>query len=232
VRARASLCWLASLCACAGAPRPAAPPAAEGGSAWIPLLAGEGLGSWRVTAFGGEGEVRARDGALECDFGSPLTGVTWTGAFPRAGYELALTAEKLSGNDFFCGLTFPVGAEHLTLVLGGWGGAVVGLSCVDGQDAARNATRLVRGFERGRPYRVRVRVDDGAVEAFLDGERIVALERAGHSLSLRPEVLPCRPLGIACFATRARWSELTWRPLPEGPRGVPAAQARGSRSTE
>ena len=170
---------------------------------WTALFDGEDLGQWRPTPFGGEGEVRVADGALVLDFGSPLTGVTWTGEVPPGDYELELTATKLAGTDFFCGLTFPVRDGHLTLVLGGWGGATCGLSCLDGLDASENETRFVRPFERGRAYRVTVRVTGSVVEARIDGERVVAVDTAGRALSLRPEVLASRPLGLAAFATRA-----------------------------
>ena len=36
-------------------------------------------------------------------------------------YELRLEAKRVEGGDFFCGLTFPVGKEYCTLILGGWG---------------------------------------------------------------------------------------------------------------
>ena len=180
---------------------------------WTALFDGATLAGWTVTPFGGEGEVSVVGGVLRLDFGSPLTGVTWNGPFPRTDYELELVAKRLAGTDFFCGLTFPVGAEHLTLVLGGWGGAVVGLSCIDGEDAASNETRLVRGFERGRPYLVAVRVTGTRVEAFLDGERVVDVDTAGRDLSLRPEVLASVPLGIASYATRAEIADVRYRML-------------------
>jgi hypothetical protein len=200
--------WL--LGACAGHPAPAPAPAAP----WVELFDGRSLGAFVSTEFGGEGEVVVRDGAIHLGFGSPLTGITWTGAPPPAGdYELEVTASRRLGSDFFCGLTFPVGDAHLTLVLGGWGGTVCGLSSLDGLDAAHNATRTLRRFETGRPYTVRVAVAAGRVVATLDGQLLCAAESSRHTLSLRPEVELQRPLGLACYATQATVHAVRWRTL-------------------
>lgn len=182
--------------------------------AWIDLFDGRALGAFVATEFGGEGAVELRDGCIQIDMGSPLSGITWTGAPPRGSYELEVVAARRLGTDFFCGLTFPVGADHLTLVLGGWGGTVCGLSSLDGKDAAHNATRTLHRFEPGRDYTVRVRVDANAVSATIDGVPLCSTDLAGHALSLRPEVLLSRPLGLANFATATSVRTVRWRPLP------------------
>ncbi|MFK7742286.1 MAG: DUF1080 domain-containing protein [Planctomycetota bacterium] len=202
---------------------PAAGPTPRPQAAWRELFDGTSLTGMSPTRFGGEGDVQVRDGALELDYGNPMTGVTWTDAqlapndAQPGTYELEVVAARLEGMDFFCGLTFPVcrggDPEHLTLVLGGWGGSVSGLSNLDGADAASNETRTVRGFENGRDYRIAVRVTPTRVAVEVDGEPFLHAELEGRELSLRPEVDLCRPLGLCCFATRARVRQLRWRPL-------------------
>lgn len=177
------------------------------------LFDGTQFGSWASTPFGGEGEVELREGGLRLPFGSMLTGVHWTGADLPACYELEVVAARLSGTDFFCALTLPIGEEFATVVLGGWGGALVGLSCVDGADASENGTRSLRGFVMGVEYTLLVRVDQERVAAWLDGELLFEQERMGHRFELRPEVLLSRPLGIASFATTARIASVRMRPL-------------------
>ena len=194
------------LTACASTPAGEVP--------WHELFDGTSLGSWAPTSFGGEGPVRIVDRTLEIGFGNPLSGITWQGTFPPPGvdrYTLEVVAERVDGNDFFCGLTFPVGTSHLTLVVGGWGGALVGLSSLDGEDAGSNSTATWRAFENGRPYRVRVEVAPERVRAFVDGEQVVDADLGGVVLSLRAEVEPCRPLGIATFTTTARVHSVRWR---------------------
>lgn len=211
-----------ALALCAGACRttaesePAEPatPAAPA-APWIPLFDGETLGGWEPSPFGGEGEVTVEEGRVRIEFGAPLSGITWRGEFPSEEYELELVATRLSGTDFFCAVTFPVGSEHATFVLGGWGGAVVGLSCVDGLDGSENETTLYRAFGRGRAFRVRVRVSAQRVQGFVDDELLVDVERAGRRFSLRPEVLPSVPLGLATFATAATFEGMRYRSLAD-----------------
>jgi hypothetical protein len=181
---------------------------------WHELFDGRSLGQFVSTDFGGQGVVAVRDGRLQLGIGSPLTGVTWTGPLPPAEYELEVAARRDLGSDFFCGLTFPVGASHLTLVLGGWGGSVCGLSSLNGLDAAHNDTRKTRYFAPARDYTVRVSVTRERVAVTLDGEPFLDAALAGLTCSLRPEVLLSRPLGLASFATEASVRCCRWRALP------------------
>ena len=57
-------------------------------------------------------------------------------------YEVTLEAMRVDGNDFFCGMTFPAGKDPCTLIVGGWGGTVVGLSSINGMDASENETTI------------------------------------------------------------------------------------------
>ncbi|MGK0299181.1 MAG: hypothetical protein ACI89X_000042 [Planctomycetota bacterium] len=180
---------------------------------WTSLFDGESLTGWQATEFGGEGEITVADGAMHFEMGSPMTGVTLTGPPPTGSYEVEVTAARIEGNDFFCGLTFPVGEHHLTLVLGGWGGSISGLSSLDDDDASRNLTRKLKGFKSDLDYTTLVRVTDGSITVLLDGEPFTETPLAGKRLSLRPEVDLCRPFGIASFQTRTRIKTVRWRPL-------------------
>jgi hypothetical protein len=202
-----------ALCTEIGAERQPRPQSAARGE-WRPLFDGRTLGGWKATAFGGEGEVKVVEDAIEIGMGADLSGVTWTEDFPRQHYELALEARRVDGNDFFCGLTFPVGADPCSLIVGGWGGGVVGLSSIDGLDAAHNDTTLYRAFDTGRWYAVRIRVTPERIECCLDEEGVIDQPLEGKTLSIRQEVTPSLPLGIATYATTAQVRNLRWRPLP------------------
>jgi len=196
--------------------RPREQPAADSG-AWRPLFDGRALGGWKASGFGGEGEAVVVEGAIEIGMGADLSGVTWTQDFPRQHYEIALEARRVDGNDFFCGLTFPVGNDPCSLIVGGWGGGVVGLSSIDGLDAAHNDTTLYRAFDTGRWYAIRVRVTPERIECCLDEEGVIDQSLEGRSLSIRQEVTPSLPLGIATYATTAQVRNIRWRPLPAAP---------------
>lgn len=180
---------------------------------WRPLFDGRSLGDWKATPFGGGAAPTVVDGAIRIEPGADLNGVTWQGEFPRVGYELSLEARRVDGNDFFCGLTFPVGEHCCTLVLGGWGGAVTGLSCIDGRDAGDNETTDAMTFERGRWYDVRVRVTPGRIECFVDGAAIVDQDIENRRIAVRAEVVPSQPLGIATYATTGEARRIRWRPI-------------------
>jgi hypothetical protein len=170
---------------------------------WTALFDGQSLDGWTVTNFGGEGRVEVRDGTILLGMGQFLTGITWEGDFPSDDYEVALEAMQVVGNDFFCGMTFPVGEEFCSLIVGGWGGSVVGLSSIDGLDASENETGRSVRLEHGRWYEVRLRVTPERIEAWLDERRIVDVERAGRSFGTRPEVRLSRPFGLAAWQTTA-----------------------------
>ncbi|GAB4246041.1 MAG: hypothetical protein Kow00109_22100 [Acidobacteriota bacterium] len=209
--------WLLMTAACGPAEvekgRESTPRSGEG---WIPLFDGSTLQGWEVSNFGGEGAVEVVGGAIRMGMGNPLTGIRWTGDFPREDFEISLEAMKLQGNDFFCGLTFPVGEGHATLVLGGWGGGVTGLSSINGKDASENETTRYLSYEKRRWYRVRVRVDRFRVQAWLDGELIVDVPREGRIFTVRPEVRLSRPLGVANYLTVSLLRDIRWRKLGQG----------------
>lgn len=181
---------------------------------WVSLFDGATLGDWRPTPFGGGEAPAVVDGAIRIPPGADLNGVTWGGTCPRQSYELALEARRVDGGDFFCGVTFPVGESCCTLVLGGWGGAVTGLSCIDGRDAGDNETTDTMTFESGRWYDVRVRVTPERIECLVDGEVIVDQPIEHRRIDVRAEVIPSQPLGIATYATTGEARRIRWREMP------------------
>ena len=179
------------------------------------LFNGQSLGGWRQTAFrnGGRAHVESafRGGppALLVDAGTSLSGITWTGEAPKTNYEITLETMKVKGLDFMCGLTFPVADSHASLILGGWGGNVVGISSVDGQDASENETSRGVSFETDRWYAVRLRVTPQKIEAWLDGKKIVDLAIAGRKIGLRfGEISKSVPLGLATYQTSAAYRNI------------------------
>jgi len=185
---------------------------------WQPLFDGKTKQGWRDSAFERRAEVRVENGALLLDHGQPLTGVVYTGEFPKSNYEIRYEAAKLKGGDFFASLTFPVKDSFATLVVGGWGGDIVGLSSIDGWDASENETRAYRNFETGRWYAFRVEVTDARIRAWIDGEPLFGVAIEGREIGLRPgPIVLSKPLGFASYNTRGAIRRIEYRTLPAGP---------------
>lgn len=187
---------------------------------WRPLFDGRSLAGWKSTEFAGRGEVEVTDGVLVLNQGQ-LTGITLTQPVIQGEFEVELEARKTLGNDFFCGLTFPVGTNHATLIVGGWGGAVVGISSLDGNDASQNPTTQYRRFQSERWYKIRLRVLKNRLAAWIDDESVVDVDLTGRRVSMRPgEIELSRPFGIAAWNTTAELRNLRWRPVE--PAAAPA----------
>ncbi len=169
---------------------------------WQSLFDGKSLQGWRETPFTGRGQVRVENGSIVLGAGAPLTGVTWSGAFPRSDYEVRLEGVRLKGSDFFASMTFPVGDSYCTWVTGGWGGDIVGLSSLDGWDASDNETRSYFEFELGRWYALRLQVTADRIMAWIDDRQIINVEIGGRSVGLRyGEIRLSAPFGFASYAT-------------------------------
>ena len=182
--------------------------------AWQSLFDGREFGAWRETAFSGHGKARVENGTLVLGAGSPLTGVTWTGSFPKSNYEVRFEAARLDGNDFFASLTFPVGETYCTWVTGGWGGDIVGLSSLDGWDASDNETRTYFDFEKARWYAFRLKVTPERITGWIDDRQIVDVSIAGRKVGLRyGEIKLSAPLGFASYGTAGGVRKIEYRSL-------------------
>jgi len=183
----------------------------------VSLFDGKGMGLWKITDFGNHGKVYVRDESIVLEAGNNLTGVTWGGPAPRMNYEINLDAMRLDGEDFFCGLTFPVGDSFVTFVVGGWAGTVCGISCIDYYDASDNETTAKGYFDTNHWYHIRVRVEAEKIQCWIDDKQYVDLETRGKHLGIRWEVNDSRPLGIASWRTAAAIKNIRLTKLPDTP---------------
>ena len=189
----------------------AAKTAAAGSGDWRPLFDGKTLTGWKESQFTARGKVSIEDGQVVLGNGY-MTGITWTGAFPTSNFEVRYQAQRRSGSDFFGALTFPVHDSYCTFINGGWGGSVVGLSSLDTMDASENDTTVTMEFTNGRWYSFRVRVTDWSIEAWIDEERVVAVDIRGRRIGLRPgDIEYSVPLGIASYESVAAIRNIEYR---------------------
>ena len=174
---------------------------------------GKTLQGWKETDFYGRKPVQVKDGQIILQKGNDMTGVTWTNVCLRMNYEIVLEAKRVEGDDFFCCLTFPVDTNSCSLVCGGWGGSLVGISSLDGSDASNNQTASTRQFENGKWYRIRVRVTAHVIEAWIDQDSVVDIDVTDKSIDVRHEVDASKPMGIATWRTTGAARDIRWRPL-------------------
>jgi hypothetical protein len=167
------------------------------------IFDGKSLDGWEITNFGPQGPVYVSGGDLILGMGDGCTGVTWKRDFPTINYEVSLDAMKLEGNDFFCGMTFPVGKDPCTLIIGGWGGTTVGLSSIDGRDASENVTTTLMKFEKKQWYHIDLKVTETEIRAMIDSLTVVDFKTGSNKLSIRPEVELSKPFGITSWNTTA-----------------------------
>ena len=185
------------------------------GSGDTALFNGTDLDGWEITDFAGGGAIEVKDGEIHIAMGELISGINLAHEnIPRTNYELSSEAMKLDGNDFFCGLTFPVGDTFASFIPGGWGGTVVGLSSIDGMDAAENETATFKNFKNNQWYRFRVRVTPVKIQCWVDDEMVVDLLLEDRAIALRAGPIELSvPIGITSFQTVARIRNIRLQPI-------------------
>ena len=177
------------------------------------LFDGKSLDGWESIEFGGEGDILVADGEIQMLPGDPLTGICVIDGteLPTVNYEVSLKGVKRGGHDFFCGLTFPVKDNFCTLILGGWGGSLVGLSNLDGRDASENGTKVTRKFKKNQWYDIRVRVLPERITVWIDKEQVIDESIKDREVSIRNDVITTTPLGITNFITESAFKDIRIR---------------------
>lgn len=189
-------------------------------TSWMSLFDGKTMDGWQRTDFSGGGSVkleksfRGGQPAIVVNSGTALSGINWTRDTPSTNYEISLEALKIDGSDFACGLTFPVESSHASLILGGWGGTVVGISNIDNLDASENATTRTMSFPKDKWFVVRMRVTPAKLEAWVDEKKLVDQDITGRKISLRfGEISKSVPIGLANYQTSSAFRNIRIRRL-------------------
>jgi len=189
---------------------------AAGPEGWIECKPGGGA-KWMV---GGEGggwdEV---DGLLRIPWYDGLAAARWTGRVPEAPFEVELEARRTDGSDFFCGLTVPTRStdECVTLIVGGWGGSIVGISSINDLDASENQAALDMRFEDNQWYKIRLRFAGEQLQVWIDAKELIDVDTTGLRLGLRSGPIDvCAPFGLATWQTGSELRSIRWRRLPGG----------------
>ena len=159
---------------------------------WKSLFDGKTLTGWKIVRYGGEGVPYVKGGVMVLPkaVNGLMTGVCWVGdSLPVNNYVISYEARRVAGGDIFAGLTFRYGETSASLVFGGWGGIVNGLSSIDGYDASGNETTQFFSFRDNQWYPVQLRVTTDSIRAVVGIEKVVDLATAGKDIHLRDDNL-------------------------------------------
>jgi 3-keto-disaccharide hydrolase len=184
------------------------------------LFDGKSLDDWQSVDAGGSGKVTLDDGQMIINTGESVTGAIYKKAdqLPLTNYEITLEAMRTDGSDFFCGLTFPVGSLKTcaTFILGGWGGAVTGISSIDGADASENATGHYRKLDDKKWYRIKLRVTPENLSVWVNDAKAVDVDIKGRKIGLRPgPIEEYAPLSLTTYQTTAAIRNVKLTPIVE-----------------
>ena len=203
-----------------GAEKGAAPGKPAPKPKWVSMFDGKKLGEWKILAkddFEMHGAVEVKDGSIVLERGTSFTGIVRPGKFPTEGFEIELEAMRRVGVDIFCGLTFPVGKSHCTLVLGGWGDSVVGLSSIDDMNASDNEFMQMLSFKNNKWHRVHLRVTKAKVLVWINDKEVLDVPRAEHKFTVYEELKVARPLGFFTWETEGALRKIRYRTLEAKP---------------
>ena len=143
------------------------------------------------------------DGAVVMAEGVTLSGIHYTKDVPKINYELRFEARRMTGTDFFAGVTFPVNDNFCSFIPGGWGGAVVGLSSIDDRDASENETTKYIAFKDEKWFKFRIRVTKPKIQVWIDEKLVIDQKIEGRKVSTRSEVSLSKPLGFSAWQSTA-----------------------------
>lgn len=177
---------------------------------WQPLFDGKTMAGWESIEYPGGEESYATNNVLVIPNGLELSGVVYKGKkpIPTLNYEVRFETKRVNGSDFFGGLTFPVGTNHCTLVVGGWGGGLIGISSIDNLDASENETTEYEAFKNDVWHKIHLKVGgEKEVERFtlwLDGKEKFEVDVKGRELAMRTgDIEMSMPFGLSTFMSTA-----------------------------
>lgn len=182
-----------------------------------------GLNVLEKSYFDGHGKISVKSGTLIIEKGMPGSGIAIDPKvfknLPKIDYEINFDAMRIEGDDFFCGLTFPVNDSFCTLILGGWGGGAIGLSNVDTMSAIENETSTFEEFKNNVWYNVRLKVTGETITAMLQEKKameqkeLFSIETKDHKFDIWWEQEPARPLGFTTWSTKAAFQNIVLTPI-------------------
>ena len=174
----------------------------------IALLDGNSTRGWAASEAH-RCKASVKDATLHMEAGTTWGVVTSTRTLPKANYELAFEAMRVEGTGDMATVVFAVGPCRCAFRVGADDSKVAWLSNVDG-----SASRVAGapGLDNGQWHKVRLRVTDAKVEAWVGDHQVVDQPRIGHSFELAG-VEGVAPLSLCSKAMKVAWRNIVLLPL-------------------
>lgn len=183
----------------------------------------KGISILKKSYYEDHGKVEVVKGELVINKGLPGSGIAIDPKviknLPRMNYEVFLEGKRIEGDDFFCGLTFPINQSYCTMILGGWGGGSIGLSNVDSMSAIENETTEFHDFKNNEWYEIHLVVSEKSIKATLnqkgwkEKKSLFSIDPTEHKFDIWWEQEPARPFGITTWSTKAAFRKIEIREL-------------------
>ena len=165
---------------------------------WVGLAAGQtllfdgkSLEGWKQTPFTGQGEVRVEEGTLVLGPGKPMTGITWTGSFPRSSYEVRFEAMGRRATISSPALRFRSGTR-LPPGYGRLGRRHRGHLQHRRMGRIRQRDQILLQFRKRPMVCASPAGDRRPIQAWIDEQPIVNVDIAGRNIGLRMARSSCR----------------------------------------
>ena len=182
---------------------------------WQALFDGNSLDNWEVTQYD-DRKPFVKNGVMTIPMSINvlMTSVCWNGEpLPENNYAIYYEARRVEGNDIFGAISFPYGDTSATLIVGGWGGLVCGISCIAGYDASENETTKYINFKDGQWYPIYLRVTTDSIRATIDNVPVFDLATAGKRIHLRGGMY-APALTLSTYLTTGEIRNLRIKKLP------------------
>lgn len=199
---------------------------------WVSLFDGKSLDGWqkvwrfhmpRKYGSGKSGEATLAP-AKQCvilELGDPISGIHCKTKMPTTNYEVELEAASADGEKPAFRVVFPLGGTHCTLAVTGGEVSHVGLELVDSKSMADNGTAASVDLDPAKWHRLRLRVTDAKVVAWMNGQQVVEQSREGHDLNRSVYYRHVQNLGLCARGARPAFRNVRFRRL-RAARAMPA----------
>ncbi len=107
--------------------------------------------------------------------------------------------------------------QFCSVVIGGWGGATLGISSINGSDASENEWSRIMSFDNEKWYSFHLKVSKEQILFSVDDETMIDVPRKDNQFDTRIEVIRSRPFGLCNYQCITEIKDFAYRKLDAKP---------------